>query len=230
MSNDAHVAAVHAADKNPMQLTSKHIVAFFMRAAERIHEQRDELSELDAAIGDGDHGANLDRGFAAIVARLAHLDETDIGAILKLAGTTLTSTVGGAAGPLYGTAFVRAGAALARQTEADGQALARALGAAREGVVARGKAQPGDKTMLDALDPGVNAFCAAIDAGATLPEATQAMLSAVEAGVRATIPMLAKKGRASYLGERSMGHQDPGATSTWYLLQALHDVIVEHRA
>lgn len=230
MSNDAHVSAVHGADKDHMPLTSKQFVAFLLRAAERIHEQRDELSELDAAIGDGDHGANLDRGFAAIVARLAHLDETDIGAILKLAGTTLTSTVGGAAGPLYGTAFVRAGAALAKQTEADGQGLARALVAAREGVVARGKAQPGDKTMLDALDPGVAAFCAAIEAGAPLADAAQVMLNAAEAGVRATIPMLAKKGRASYLGERSIGHQDPGATSTWYLVQALYDVIVGHRA
>ncbi|MEF3273875.1 MAG: dihydroxyacetone kinase subunit L [Chloroflexus sp.] len=204
-----------------MPITIEHVTHFLSTAAKLINAHRDELTALDAAIGDADHGANLDRGFAAVLARLPTVADKDIGTVLKTTGMTIVSTVGGASGPLYGTAFVRAGMALADRHEIGADDVVLALEAALDGIVARGKAQRGEKTIVDALAPAIDALRAALAAGQPLGRATQAAAAAVYAGAQATIPMLAMKGRASYLGERSIGHQDPGATSTAYILQAL---------
>jgi dihydroxyacetone kinase-like protein len=199
--------------------------------AERVHDQASALTVLDQAIGDGDHGINMDRGFTAIVAQLdagapdAEGDFPRAGTMLRNAGRTLISTVGGAAGPLYGTAFVRAGNAIVAADPATppGEVLLAALEASIGGIAGLGKAMTGEKTMLDALVPAMHAGRAAVDAGADVAAITSAMAEAAEAGAAATIPLLATKGRASYLGERSVGHQDPGATSSALLLRALAD-------
>lgn len=203
-------------------------------SAERIHDQAPTLTALDQAIGDGDHGINLDRGFTAIVAQLdagrpeADGDRALEGAVLRNAGRTLISTVGGAAGPLYGTAFVRAGntVAAAELALAPADVLLTALEAAIGGIAGLGKATMGQKTMLDALVPALRAGQSARGEGADGLAVAAAMADAAEAGATATVPMLATKGRASYLGERSIGHQDPGATSSALLLRALADAIV----
>ena len=181
---------------------------------------KDLLTTLDSAIGDADHGTNMDRGMAAVTAALA--DETPAGAaaLVKMTGMKLVSTVGGASGPLYGTAFLRMGAAVGETDPLDAPTFAKALRAGLDGIVARGKAEAGDKTMYDALAPAVDALDAGLAAGASLAAALTAAVAAAEAGRDATIPMRARKGRASYLGERSVGHQDPGATSVTLLLQA----------
>lgn len=202
-------------------------------SAERIHDQAPVLTALDQAIGDGDHGINLDRGFTAIVAQLdagrpeADGDRALEGAVLRNAGRTLISTVGGAAGPLYGTAFVRAGNTVtgADPATSTGELLVAALEAAIGGIAGLGKAKTGEKTMLDALVPAMEAGRVARDAGADVPSIVAAMADAAEAGATATIPLLATKGRASYLGERSVGHQDPGATSAALLLRTLADAV-----
>jgi dihydroxyacetone kinase-like protein len=202
-------------------------------SAERIHDQSDALTGLDRAIGDGDHGLNLDRGFAAITAQLdaglpdGESDQARAGTVLRTAGRTLISTVGGAAGPLYGTAFMRAGGAIvaAEADQTPAQVLLIALEAGIGGIVALGKATPGEKTMLDALIPAHTAGVAALDGGGTIEQVMRAVADAAEAGAVATIPLLATKGRASYLGERSIGHQDPGATSSALLLRALADTV-----
>lgn len=207
-----------------MTLTTATLLSWIHRAAALIHEQRDTLTALDAAIGDADHGANLDRGFAAVVAGLpAH--DGDAGALLKNAGLRLISTVGGASGPLYGTAFRRAGKVLEGYHQISGQDLLATLRAFVDGVVAMGKAAPGDKTMLDALIPATTALEQALQRGLSLHEALGETAAAAEAGAEATIPLIARRGRASYLGERSAGHQDPGATSAALLLRALADVV-----
>jgi dihydroxyacetone kinase-like protein len=207
------------------------IDAWLRLAADRIHEQASALTALDQAIGDGDHGTNMDRGFGAISALLdAGRPEGDgpravAAARLKTAGRALISTVGGAAGPLYGTAMMRAGTSVA-DAAADtsgGAAAVAALEASIAGIQQLGKAVAGEKTMLDALIPAVEAGRAAVASGAGGAEIASAMADAAEAGALATIPMLATKGRASYLGERSVGHQDPGATSAALLLRALAD-------
>jgi dihydroxyacetone kinase-like protein len=197
------------------------VIAWLQRAGTALHEQREYLTSLDAAIGDADHGTNMDRGFKAVLDKLPSVAEADIGTILKTVGTTLVSTVGGASGPLYGTAFLRAGMALAGKQDLEPADLATGLSAAVEGIMARGKAQRGEKTMVDALSPALDALQARIAAGAGQDEALRAALAAAEAGMTATIPMLATKGRASYLGERSIGHQDPGATSATLLLRTM---------
>jgi phosphoenolpyruvate---glycerone phosphotransferase subunit DhaL len=178
-----------------------------------VAEHRDRLTELDSAIGDGDHGANMDRGMQAVVAALDEAEPGNAAELFKRAGMTVVSTVGGASGPLFGTLFLRIGTSLGDSTEISLDQLATALRAGVEGVVARGKAEPGDKTMLDALLPAVSALEAAAASGTDRPAALGQALSAAEAGRDATTPMLARKGRASYLGERSVGHQDPGATT-----------------
>jgi len=189
-------------------------------------EQRDYLTQLDAAIGDADHGANMTRGFSAVEAKLDGLDGgTPPGKILVLAGSTLVSTVGGASGPLWGSAFRRAGKALGEQPSATGAELADALDAAVAAIVELGAAERGDKTMVDALAPAVDALRASLASGASLPDALAAARTAAEDGMRATVPMLARKGRASYLGERSIGHQDPGATSTALIVAALEQAV-----
>lgn len=202
-------------------------------SAERVHDQAPALTALDQAIGDGDHGINMDRGFSAIVAQLdagrpeADGDRALAGALLRNAGRTLISTVGGAAGPLYGTALVRAGNALAGADPgvAPTELVLTALEAAIGGIAGLGKATTGEKTMLDALVPALHAGQAAREAGADVAAIATAMAAGAEAGALATTPMLATKGRASYLGERSIGHQDPGATSSALLLRTLADVV-----
>jgi dihydroxyacetone kinase-like protein len=186
-----------------------------------LREQRQYLTDLDAAIGDGDHGINMDRGFTAVQDKLPGVAEADIGTILKTVGTTLVSTVGGASGPLYGTAFLRAGMVLAGKQELQPADVVAGFDAALEGVMARGKAQRGEKTMVDALAPAVDALKASVNAGQALTDALRAAALAGEQGALATIPLVATKGRASYLGERSAGHQDPGATSAALFLQAM---------
>ena len=191
-------------------------------AAASLRENRDYLTQLDAAIGDADHGTNMDRGFTAVVAKLDGGDVPDApGPLLVAAGSTLVSTVGGASGPLWGTALRRAGRTLGDGDEFDGGQLALALRAALDGVVELGAAEEGDKTMVDSLSPAVRALDESLRDGASIAEALATAQTACEEGMRATVPLLAQKGRASYLGERSIGHQDPGATSTALILAAL---------
>jgi dihydroxyacetone kinase-like protein len=198
-------------------------VAAIRAVAATVAEHKAELTHLDREIGDGDHGENLARGFTAVVGKLDALDPlpSTPGAVLKLVATTLISTVGGAAGPLFGTAFLRAATTVADADTLDAAAVVSALTAARDGVVARGKAESGDKTMVDALTPAVTAAKAALDAGGGVDEVLRAAADAASQGAAATTPLQARKGRASYLGERSIGHPDPGATSTGYVLRAL---------
>jgi dihydroxyacetone kinase-like protein len=200
-------------------------VAAWLRAyAAVVAARRDELTELDAAIGDADHGVNMDRGMQAVVGKLP----SDTGAaaagppgpLLKAAGMTLVSTVGGAAGPLYGTLFLEMGKAAAERATLTAAEWSGVVSAGVAGVQMRGKAEAGDKTMVDALLPAAAALRAAAGGGASLAEAARAAADAAAEGMRATIPLVARKGRASYLGERSAGHQDPGATSSWLLLEA----------
>jgi dihydroxyacetone kinase-like protein len=193
--------------------------------ARLVGEHRSLLTELDSAIGDADHGANMDRGMTAAVAALDGVATggnapASAAALLKQVGMTLVSTVGGASGPLYGTFFLRMATAAGEVPELDGPMLAKALRAGLEGVIARGKAEAGEKTMFDALAPAVEALDGALAAGSPLHEALRAASRAADAGRDATTPMRARKGRASYLGERSVGHQDPGATSAALLLAA----------
>ncbi|WP_437940757.1 dihydroxyacetone kinase subunit DhaL [Sorangium sp. So ce341] len=207
-------------------LSGEQIAAWLERAAEVLEREKALLTELDAAIGDSDHGVNMARGFAAVRDRLGRLDRGDVGALLREVGMTLLSTVGGASGPLYGTLFRDAGQRVAGAAALDLPALAGCLEAGLEGVRRRGKASPGDKTMVDALVPAVDALKAALSApgaadGAALRDALGRAADAARAGAEATVPLIARKGRASYLGERSAGHQDPGATSCWLLLRSL---------
>lgn len=191
-----------------------------------IAEQRDFLTQLDAAIGDADHGANMTRGFAAVQVKLDDLDGgTAPGKLLIEAGSTLVSTVGGASGPLWGSAFRAMGRALGDGENFDGAALADAVDAALAAVVDLGAASVGDKTMVDALVPASAALRAGVAADASLADAARAAADAAEAGARGTSPMQARKGRASYLGERSIGHQDPGATSAALIMRALHAAV-----
>ncbi|ADB52333.1 dihydroxyacetone kinase subunit DhaL [Conexibacter woesei] len=193
-------------------------------SAARLEQHRDRLNRLDADIGDGDHGANMARGFAAAAARLDGAPSDQPAMELRAVGMTLLSTVGGAAGPLYGSFFIGMATAL-RDAGAslDAAAWARALEAGAAGVQRRGKAEPGDKTMVDALLPARDALATAAADGASLAEALRAAASAADAGADATIPLLARKGRASYLGERSVGHLDPGAVSSALLLRTAAD-------
>jgi dihydroxyacetone kinase-like protein len=194
-------------------------VKWLTLSAQAMAEHRVWLIELDRAIGDSDHGENMDRGFQAVLDKLAENPPETPGAALKLTAMALMSKVGGAAGPLYGTAFLRAGTALGDAAYVDAAALAAALGAARDGIVARGKAESGDKTMVDAWTPAVEAAAAAAADGDTLAVLIAAA-EAAEAGAVATDPLVARKGRASYLGERSAGHRDPGAASSALILRA----------
>jgi phosphoenolpyruvate---glycerone phosphotransferase subunit DhaL len=201
--------------------------AWMTSAAEVIQANRDHLTQLDAAIGDADHGINLDRGFTAVLrtlnARNGSAAHETPGRILAVTGSTIISEVGGAAGPLYGTAFGRAGQALGDATDVDLPALAAALDAALEGIQKLGAAREGDKTMVDALQAATRAFSKAIAEGASQDDALSVLAEAASAAAVATIPMQALKGRASYLGPRSVGHEDPGAASTALILGALRD-------
>ena len=194
------------------------------RIADVLHENAQYLTQLDSPIGDADHGTNMDRGFAAVRNKFPTMASMDIATQLKTVGSTLVSTVGGSSGPLYGTAFLRAGAAVAGKDDLNATDVVILLEAFTGGVVARGKAQPGEKTMVDALAPAVTAAKEALAQNASLAQVTARAADAAEEGSKATIPMLATKGRASYLGERSVGHQDPGATSSTLMLKALAEV------
>ena len=191
------------------------------RFAAEMAEHRQELVALDTAIGDGDHGTNMDRGMRKAVEKLTSAPPGDPGAALKSVAMALISSVGGAAGPLYGTLFLQMGTALSGQPEVDLPAYAQAWRKGLEGVQARGRAQPGDKTMVDALIPAVEALDQATD----LDDGLRAAAQAAHDGMAATTPMVARKGRASYLGERSRDHQDPGATSTYYLFKSAADAL-----
>ena len=185
-------------------------------------EERDYLTQLDADIGDADHGINMNRGFEKVLEKLPTMDAMSIEMILKTTGMTLMSSIGGASGPLYGTFFIRAAATAKGKDELDLTDLTAVLEAGVAGIVARGKAEPGDKTMCDAWWPVLDAAKAAASLEAALP----AMVAAADAGVASTVDMRAKKGRASYLGERSIGHQDAGATSTMFMVKALSRAVV----
>ena len=201
---------------------------WFVAAAASLKDQRDYLTQLDAAIGDADHGTNMDRGFTSLLEKLDGLgDPLPPGRLLTTAGSTLISTVGGASGPLWGTALRRAGRALGNAEEFDGPGLAGALEAALAGIEELGAAREGEKTMVDSLAPAVRALRESVDGGAEVAEALAAARAAAEKGMRATVPLQASKGRASYLGERSIGHQDPGATSTALIIGALEQAVAE---
>ena len=202
------------------------VTVWMSEIAESVGADRDYLTQLDAAIGDGDHGINMDRGFSAVQKALAEQD-TDVppGRLLIVVGKTLVSSVGGASGPLWGSAFRHAGRTLGDAAEWDATQLLAALEAARDGVVELGAAAPGDKTMVDALTPAVDAMRTSLDGGGSLLAAVAAAAEAAEEGARATVPLQARKGRASYLGERSVGHQDPGATSVALVIRALERAV-----
>ncbi len=206
-----------------MSVPYEDVVRWVESFAETIGEQKAYLTELDSAIGDADHGINMQRGMQAVSGILGEATSQDIGALFKRVGMTLVSTVGGAGGPLYGTLFLQLGTATAGKQELSAGDWGSALEAAVAGVQARGKAQAGDKTMLDTLIPARDAFATAVDEGADLPTALQRSADAGEQGMKETIPLVARKGRASYLGERSAGHQDPGATSSYLLLKTAAD-------
>lgn len=199
-----------------MTVNAEDVVRWFAALARVYAENRELLTSLDAAIGDADHGSNMERGFAAVAAELAAHAPSDVSAAFKTAATVLIRTVGGASGPLYGTFFLRAGAACVDATELDAAAVVTVFRAGVEGVAQRGKAVIGDKTMIDALAPAVEAMQSADGLEAVLA----AGAAAAEAGMLATVPLQARKGRASYLGARSVGHQDPGATSACLLVRA----------
>jgi len=205
-------------------VTVDRLVAWLSAFRDAVHEHGAYLTELDSAIGDADHGANLIRGMDAVMAAVEP-PPANAGDLLKKVGMTLVTSVGGASGPLYGTFFLRAATAVGDATVLDGPALLTALRAGLEGIVARGKAEAGDKTMYDALAPAMAAFDEALASGAEPDVAARAAADAAASGRDATEPMLALKGRASYLGERSVGHLDPGAASSALLLAALADTL-----
>ena len=206
-----------------MPITTEDTLRWLHQVAVVLHENREFLTQLDSPIGDADHGINMDRGFQAVIAKLPTVADMDIGSILKTVGTTLVSTVGGASGPLYGTAFLRAGLANSGKHELYEADVVGMLEAALEGIKARGKAQPGEKTMVDAFTPALEAAKEAEAQNLGLSQLLRRASDAAEKGMKATIPLLATKGRASYLGGRSIGHQDPGATSSWLILKTLAD-------
>ncbi len=206
-----------------MPVTYSQVCDWIRAFAAAIAENKSYLTELDSAIGDADHGINMNRGMQAVLGKLDAGEHGDIGALLKTVGMTLVSTVGGASGPLYGTLFLRMGASAAGKPDLSAADWAAALTAGVAGVQNRGKAGLGDKTMIDALVPAAETVTSAVAGGADLDEALSKSAEAARQGMEATIPLVARKGRASYLGERSAGHQDPGATSSWLLIWTAAD-------
>ncbi|MBD2615786.1 MAG: dihydroxyacetone kinase subunit DhaL [Nostoc sp. ZfuVER08] len=206
-------------------VTQAQILQWLQAFALEIEQNKTYLTELDAAIGDADHGINMDRGFKKAIAQLPNVADKDIGSILKTVSMTLISSIGGASGPLYGTWFLRASAVVVLKQQLTKQELLQLLQAGLDGVLQRGKAQLGDKTMIDVLSPAVAAFRQAVEENQTTVEAMQQAVVAAQKGLEETIPMQAKKGRASYLGERSVGHQDPGGTSAYLMLKSLLEVL-----
>ena len=208
-----------------MVVTRDQIVQWLELTAAVLTENKAYLTELDSPIGDADHGINMDRGFRNVKEKLPSVADKDIGNILKTTGMTLISKVGGASGPLYGTFFMRGGMAAGAKEELTGDDLIAMLQAGVDGVVQRGRAQPEDKTMVDTWLPALAAYRATYDNGQDMMAALHATVTAAEQGMKDTIPLQARKGRASYLGERSIGHQDPGATSSYLMIKALLDTL-----
>ena len=206
-----------------MAISRGAVIEWIKAFSATIAANKDYLTELDSAIGDADHGANMDRGFQAVLTKLPSVADKDIGTVLKTVGMTLVSTVGGAGGPLYGTFFMQMGTTTVGKLELTIDDWVTALEAGVNGVIMRGKANPGDKTMVDALTPALTTLKQATSNGTPLPTALQQSAQAAEQGMLDTIPLVARKGRASYLGERSAGHQDPGATSSHLLLKTAAD-------
>lgn len=206
-------------------MTKEQIVKWLQAIGHVMEANKEFLTQLDAAIGDADHGINMERGFKKVNSQLSTVADKDIGSIFKSTGMALISSVGGASGPLYGTLFLRAGTVASGKHELNTTELAGVLKAGLSGVIERGKAQVGDKTMVDALTPAVKAFEQAAEDGVGIAEALGQTVAAAEQGMKDTIPLIARKGRASYLGERAIGHQDPGATSVYLIIKALHDAV-----
>ncbi|QYX32417.1 dihydroxyacetone kinase subunit DhaL [Sphaerospermopsis torques-reginae] len=206
-------------------VTQVQIIEWLQVFASVINHHKEELTELDAAIGDADHGINMDRGFKKVSSILPSIEGKDISSIFKTVSMTLISSVGGASGPLYGTWFLRASSVTAGKQELTTNDLLNLLQAGLNGVIERGKAQLGDKTMVDVLSPAVTTFEKAVNESKGSVEALRLAVAAAEQGLKDTIPMLAKKGRASYLGDRSIGHQDPGGTSAYFMLRSLLEVV-----
>lgn len=210
-----------------MAATVQDLTRWVQLFGEAVAQHQGELTDLDRAIGDADHGSNLARGMQAVLAKLAETPPATVAELGKSVGMTLVGTVGGASGPLYGTFFLRFGTGAGAVDALEPAGLADALGAGVDGVIQRGKAEPADKTMVDALAPAVQELAAAVAAGTALPQALQAAASAAEAGRDATEALVARKGRASYLGERSAGHIDPGAASSALLIRALATALAD---
>lgn len=206
-------------------VTKEQILQWLQAVAMVLEQNKNYLTELDSAIGDADHGINMNRGFQKVISQLPSVADKDIGIILKNVSMTLISSVGGASGPLYGTMFLRASTAVSGKSVLTDQDMVALLQATVDGLVQRGKAQLGDKTILDALSPAVEAFKQAIANGASTQDALQKAVAAAEQGMKNTIPLVARKGRASYLGDRSANHQDPGATSTYLILKTLLETL-----
>lgn len=206
-----------------MPIARDDAIKWIAACAATLAENKDYLIQLDAAIGDADHGANMDRGFKAVINKLPDMSDKDVGTIFKTVGMTLISTVGGAGGPLYGTFFLQLGMQMAGKMEFTLSDWSNALEAGLSGVIMRGKAEPGDKTMVDALTPATKALREAVEQKLPIGKALRLSMEAAKQGMEATIPLVARKGRASYLGERSADHQDPGATSTYLILKAAVD-------
>lgn len=202
-------------------LTIDRLVDWLAAFRDAVTEQRAWLTELDSAIGDADHGANMARGMTAVMEKLDQGHPATVDELFKSVGMTLVSSVGGASGPLYGTFFLRMGMTAGAVPSLDGPALAAALRAGLDGIVARGKAEAGDKTMFDAVSPAIDALDAALASGSSIADATRAASDAAIVGRDSTVPLVARKGRASYLGERSAGHLDPGASSSAILFETL---------
>ncbi len=207
-----------------MTIRQEDILAWLKAYAGIIAENKEYLTQLDAAIGDADHGANMNRGFQAVLGKMPEMADKDIGTIFKTVGMTLISTVGGAGGPLYGTFFLQAGMKSVGKMELTLEDWTTVIDVAVSGVIMRGKAELGDKTMVDALTPAVNALKQSLEAGVDTRTALQNSAEAAKQGMEKTIPLVARKGRASYLGERSAGHQDPGATSSYFLLRTAANI------
>ncbi|MCT4626359.1 dihydroxyacetone kinase subunit DhaL [Halodesulfovibrio sp.] len=207
--------------------TKETAFTWYTKAAAKMSEHKEELHDLDAAIGDGDHGINMDRGFTWLLQAVPEMQNLRLGEVLKTSGMILLSSVGGASGPLYGTLFLKGSATVGERDALTSSELFTFFDVGVAALIARGRTKSGDKTMYDTWEPMLLEYKKQLESGATMVEIMRACVDAAAAGMTATIPMLAQKGRASYLGERSIGHQDPGATSSFYLIQALYESIRE---
>lgn len=210
-----------------MTISKDDLIGWLEKLSEVMKANRNLLTELDAAIGDADHGINMDRGFGKVLVKLPSVKDKDVGAILKAVGMTLMTSVGGASGPLYGTFFMKAGMALGGKEELDATGLVTFFDAGTQGIIQRGRAEEGDKTMYDVWAPVLKTVEAGVDSGATVEGMLAAAVEAAEKGVQDTIPLRARKGRASYLGARSIGHIDPGAMSSCLMIRALYEILNE---